>query len=483
MDLSKLLMSLIQILVILGLAVCIGAFTQGKVRLWAIFLLSLLSVYIFQPLVPLRNFDYWFPSASIALTLLVWFAVRRQEDTLDRESIIAGALGCSVILIVAFVRFIPFEIPWFPTAAPRFGHILIFLLTALLVAALLGLRPGARPAGSWIVLITLLVLFVLIKTETSALWLSERIRTLQGQSISLASTVDLSWLGFSYVSFRLIHTLRDRQSGRLPSTNLREFTTYVLFFPALVAGPIDRIERFIEDLREQKRLSGDRALAAGARILIGLFKKFVLADGLALLALSPNSAPLADSTGWTWVLLYAYAFRLFLDFSGYTDIAIGIGMLADIKMPENFDRPYLKSNMTAFWNSWHITLARWFRAYYFNPLTRWLRSGPLRNSPVFIVLIGQVSTMVLIGLWHGFTWNFAIWGLWHGVGLFIHNRWVNFLRSNSRPALFDRLPGRAAQFLGVLLTFNFTAVGWVWFALPDVNMSIDILRLLLGPLG
>jgi alginate O-acetyltransferase complex protein AlgI len=98
-------------------------------------------------------------------------------------------------------------------------------------------------------------------------------------------------------------------------------------------------------------------------------------------------------------------------------------------------------------------------------------------------MIGQVTTMVLIGLWHGITWNFAIWGLWHGIGLFIHNRWVNILRSPSKRQSFDRLPSAISQGLALLITFHFTALGWVWFALPDLSLSVDVLRTLFGISG
>jgi D-alanyl-lipoteichoic acid acyltransferase DltB (MBOAT superfamily) len=171
---------------------------------------------------------------------------------------------------------------------------------------------------------------------------------------------------------------------------------------------------------------------------------------------------------------------LFFDFSGYTDIAIGLGLLSGVKLPENFDQPYLKSNLTAFWNSWHVTLARWFRSYFFNPLTRWLRSGPLTHSSGLIILVGQLSTMVLIGLWHGITWNFAIWGLWHGIGLFVHNRWLSYIRTSSNPAFLGWLPERIRNAVGVALTFQFTTLGWVWFALPELELSLNTLRVLAG---
>jgi D-alanyl-lipoteichoic acid acyltransferase DltB (MBOAT superfamily) len=321
-------------------------------------------------------------------------------------------------------------------------------------------------------------LFIVFKTEALAAGASQLWRGLTGQDTTLAGMADLNWLGFSYVAFRLIHTLRDRQTGNLPSLSLREYITYVIFFPAYTAGPIDRAERFAKDLRQPFALSAAEVTGGLARIAGGVFKKFVLADTLAIFALSGTNAAQITSTRWAWVLLYAYAFRLYLDFGGYTDIAIGIGRLCGVKLPENFDRPYLKQNLTTFWNSWHITLAQWFRAYFFNPLTRALRSRPL--PPWLIILIGQAGTMVLIGLWHGVTWNFAAWGLWHAVGLFVHSRYAEFARP--RLGWLEARPGlkRAAAALGTLLTFHYVVLGWVWFALPNLALSLRVLGRLFG---
>jgi D-alanyl-lipoteichoic acid acyltransferase DltB (MBOAT superfamily) len=150
-----------------------------------------------------------------------------------------------------------------------------------------------------------------------------------------------------------------------------------------------------------------------------------------------------------------------------------LGQLFGILLPENFDRPYSKPNLTAFWNSWHITLAQWFRSYYFNPLTRFLRT---HNWPVWLVVfVGQVSTMALIGLWHGITLNFLIWGLWHGLGLFIHSQWLALTKARSLPLSTLNLKP-----VSILLTFIYVALGWVWFALPQPADAIRVLRVLFG---
>ena len=213
---------------------------------------------------------------------------------------------------------------------------------------------------------------------------------------------------------------------------------------------------------------------------MGIFKKFAVADSLALIALNAANAGQVKSGLWLWVLLYAYALRIYFDFSGYTDIAIGLGKLMGISLPENFDRPYIKPNLTTFWNSWHITLAQWFRAYFFNPLTRAMRSAGRKYPLWLVVLTGQFSTMLLIGLWHGVTWNFAVWGAWHGIGLFVHSRWTEATRARLAGLTGKLWLQRAFTVTGVLITFQYVALGWVWFALPSMQDSGRVFLRLLG---
>jgi D-alanyl-lipoteichoic acid acyltransferase DltB (MBOAT superfamily) len=265
----------------------------------------------------------------------------------------------------------------------------------------------------------------------------------------------------------------------MPPVLLGEYVTYVVFFPALSAGPIDRVERFVQDLRNPLGLCDEDWLYAVQRLLTGMFKKFVLADSLAYVALNAATATTVQPGLWTWTLLYAYSFQIFFDFSGYTDIAIGMARLVGVKLPENFNFPYLKSNLTQFWNNWHITLTQWFRGYFFNPLTRAFRSRQ-KSSPGMIIFIAQISTMLLIGLWHGVTLNFVLWGLWHGAGLFLHNRWSNFAGVHVRD--WASTPSRKTLLdaSGVLLTFNFVSIGWVFFSMPTLSLTWVVLSKLIG---
>ena len=208
-------------------------------------------------------------------------------------------------------------------------------------------------------------------------------RSVGGQSAALADPSDLVWLGFSFLAFRLIHILRDFQGGKLPELTFQEFAAYALFFPAFVAGPIDRVQRWRGDLNAgasefggklPRSLQMENTVDGTLRIFTGLFKKFAIADSLAIISLNSRNAQQTESTFWMWILLFSYTLRIYFDFSGYSDVAIGMARLLGFRLPENFDRPYTKSNLTAFWNSWHMTLAQWFRAYTFNPLLRWLRT-------------------------------------------------------------------------------------------------------------
>ena len=205
----------------------------------------------------------------------------------------------------------------------------------------------------------------------------------------------------------------------------------------------------------------------------------VVADALALIALNDALAAQVRTTGWMWIILYAYAFQIYFDFSGYTDIAIGSARLAGVKLPENFAAPYSRPNLAQFWNSWHMTLTQWFRSYFFNPFNRWIRG--YKNIPAWaMILTGQAATMSLIGLWHGVTLNFILWGLWHGLGLFLQNRWSDFVRVRYPNLGQNTHLQSALQIGGVLLTFHFVALGWVFFALTEPFLSWQVFMKLFG---
>lgn len=465
-------MTLTQIFIFAALGLLAGRFYNKVIsRNWLLFVASVLAVFWLQPASPVRNLFFILPTLSLGLAAIVWALTVPTDYARNKQDAWAAGLLAGLALLLSATRYFD-PLCCLTASRPPQIEITLIVLAVLAVFGLLAYR-FARGRGGALNLVVLLIIAILVVLKSPALaeWASGGLRTLSGQDASLASPLGLGWLGFSYIVFRLIHVLRDRLAGRLHQVSLRDFVTYILFFPALTAGPIERIERFAHQVQSEFHLDGERFLAAGKRLVIGLFMKFVLADGLAFFALNPTIAQQVDSTGWMWLLLVAYAFRIFFDFAGYTHIAIGLALLFGVLLPENFDRPYMKPNITAFWNSWHITLAQWFRSYYFNPLTRALRTRNL--PPWLIVMAAQLSTMALIGLWHGITWNFLVWGLWHGVGLFAHNQWVQFTKSRSP---FASVPVQVST----LLTFAYVSLGWVWFALPDPEDALQVLRTLLG---
>jgi D-alanyl-lipoteichoic acid acyltransferase DltB (MBOAT superfamily) len=470
-------MGLTQIAASILTSILVGALAHGTKRAYSLLALSVLAIYWFQPVVPLRSFDFWFPSLSLALVLLTWFTTSPKGAWRSKQNLPGLLIIIGLVALIDLSRYI-FPDPFFTaTIPPNILQFLTFL--AIIVLIILSFTILSRRSARTLAIVTVLLIAVLVilKSPTLSLQTSIFFRTLADRPIETASPLDLRWLGFSYIAFRLIHVLRDKQTGRLPELTLSEFATYVVFFPALSAGPIDRAERFIKDLQKEFILKQDEMLVAGQRIALGLFKKFVIADILALIALNDALATQVNATGWMWIHLYAYTFQIYFDFSGYTDIAIGIACLVGIKLPENFLSPYTKPNLTQFWNNWHMTLTQWFRSYFFNPFNRCMRG--YKSIPAWaMILIGQLATMLLIGLWHGITWNFILWGAWHGFGLFLQNRWSAFTKTRFNTA--NHQLQRTMQLGGIVLTFHFVALGWVFFALSEPSLSLTVFIKLFG---
>lgn len=473
-------MGLQHILFFALLAAALTAQRSHRVRRWGLFALSVVAVFWLQPLTPLRHFDFWLPMGALTFAVAGWAVTQAGRGGVSSDDRRTAMALIVLVLLLGLTRFLPDELLTSTARPPRLLSVAVVLGAAIVSTALLRLAARRSIAPAALLCVLIVLSFLALKIDPIAVWLSEVLRSWTSQDAALAGPGDLRWLGFSYLALRILHTLFDRIGGRLPDVSLQEYVIYTVFFPAISAGPIDRIERFIHDLRRDSALEAEDALSGGGRILRGLVKKFVLADSLHLISLNTYNVGLVRNSAWMWVLLYAYAFQIYLDFSGYTDIALGIGRLAGVELPENFERPYLQPNIRMFWNGWHITLARWFRTYYFNPLARRLRRTKRKSLQAVVVLWMQTTTMALIGLWHGVQWNFFLWGLWHGLGLFVHNRWTAFLRRNPGLGKNRWLTGKLTAVAGIVLTFHFVMLGWVLFALPDLALVRHAYRVLFG---
>ncbi len=468
-------MTILQIAILAAAALILGRLPKG--RGLSLLVVSAFVVFWLQPIQPFVSLIFWLPVATLIITVFTWAPTSEPEARSWEQNWPAIAILAGVILLMDLNRYFNLTQVYIATTPP-----LILTLVSLIVFAAAALWvttwQRAHRVFQWIALTAVVLILVFLKIPQLSTFVLDYLVNAHGQNPDTAG-VTFSWLGFSYLAFRLMHTIRDRQSGRLPAVTLAEYVNYVIFFPAFTAGPIDRLDRFVKELRTPLPMGDEDWIEAGTRLFVGLFKKFVVADLLGVIAISDVLVPQVKGRAWMWLFLYAYAFQIYFDFSGYTDVAIGLGRLLGFRLPENFMAPYLKPNLTQFWNSWHMTLTQWFRSYFFNPLTRSLRSAG--RMPVWLIIfITQVSTMVLIGFWHGGTLNFIIWGAWHGVGLFVHNRWSELIRN--RLPVWTQSPRAqtAMNAVGVFLTFNYVALGWLFFTLSSPAIAWLALRKLFG---
>jgi alginate O-acetyltransferase complex protein AlgI len=303
---------------------------------------------------------------------------------------------------------------------------------------------------------------LLIAVTVGALVFFKYSRFLLNIGLSVAGAVGLSspdslvtWkspavpLGISFFTFEFVHYLYEvRVHGQPPIRNPVHFGVFAIFFPTLAAGPIKRYPDFVPQLADLRNPSPARCWAGVRRVVLGLFKKVCIADLLveyvhAFEGIPRPTAPvvigLAVLQGW----------RIYFDFDGYSDMAIGLAQTLNLTVPENFNRPYWSTSLQEFWRRWHMSLSSWIRDYIYIPL------GGNRARRAFNLL----AAMILCGLWHGAAWNFAAWGMFHGFGLAVEGglrRW--------RPGLFgDRWPQRL---LGWAICYPYVTYGWLLFFYP-----------------
>lgn len=267
-------------------------------------------------------------------------------------------------------------------------------------------------------------------------------------------------IGISFYTFESISYVVDLYRGDAPAQkNLVDFGTYLSLFPHLIAGPIIRYRDFAPQLRNRKE-SLENFAEGCRRFSLGLFKKVLLADQLAQLAdrVRYFGAPSALSA---WLGALAFTFQIYFDFSGYSDMAIGLGQMFGFTLPENFNYPYISQSVSEFWRRWHITLGSWFREYVYIPLGG-NRCSVLKNVRNLAVV------WVLTGIWHGASWNFALWGAYYGLLIICEKL---FLKK-----LLDRVPA----FVRWLYAFLAAVTGWVLFSYTDIQKAFGVLGAMFG---
>jgi alginate O-acetyltransferase complex protein AlgI len=267
-------------------------------------------------------------------------------------------------------------------------------------------------------------------------------------------------LGISFHTFQSMSYVIDLyRRQQEPVTNLLDYALFISFFPQLVAGPIVRAREFFQDLYHWRPPSSGEVQSDALQILFGLAKKVVLADQFARIA-DPYFKDVHAHPGMltAWTATLAFAIQIYFDFSGYTDMAIGMAQLLGFRFPVNFRRPYLAWSITEFWRRWHISLSRWLRDYLYIPLGG-NRDGAWRTYRNLMI------TMLLGGLWHGASWNFVIWGGYHGALLSLERALGSKHESLVRWTWLPR----------ALLTFVLVLIGWIFFRAATLEDSLYIL--------
>jgi len=344
-------------------------------------------------------------------------------------------------------------------------HYLFLVWFSTLVDYTIGLRLPYSPNPKRLIILSVVVNLGFLAVFKYANWL---IHTLNGVTALTGSDLHITPLdvvlpvGISFYTFQSLSYTIDVYRGVLPPRrNLLEYALAVAFFPQLEAGPIVRAREFLAEFDGPKLVRMADVQRALVLIAFGFAKKMVFADTLALIADPVFDNP-AHAGFWdTLIAIYAFAFQIYCDFSGYTDIAIGCALLLGIRFPQNFNYPYIAQSIQDFWRRWHMTLSRWLRDYLYISLGG-NRRGELRT------LANLMITMLLGGLWHGASWNFVIWGGLHGSCLVIERvvlaRW--------------KLWQSTSWFMACVrwfVTFNVVCFAWIFFRAKTFAAAIQMI--------
>ena len=273
-------------------------------------------------------------------------------------------------------------------------------------------------------------------------------------------------VGISFFTFQSLSYVIDVYRGDIePAKSWSDYLFYLSFFPQLVAGPIVRAKDFLPQIHQPTLVTRQMMGRALFLILIGLIKKAIISDYISINYVDRIfDAPLLYSGFENLMGVYGYALQIYCDFSGYSDMAIGIALLLGFRFPTNFDLPYRSATITEFWRRWHISLSSWLRDYLYIPLGG-NRKGRRRTY------INLMLTMLLGGLWHGASGRFVLWGALHGCGLAAH-KWL--MSRTSSPA-FGKDMSLLRRVLGVIFTFNFVCLGWILFRADSLSTVGEIL--------
>jgi alginate O-acetyltransferase complex protein AlgI len=273
-------------------------------------------------------------------------------------------------------------------------------------------------------------------------------------------------LGISFFTFEFLHYIIEVYKGGQVVKDPIKFAVFAGFFPTQIAGPIKRYSDFIPQITERPPFDIDQFEKGFVLVLHGLAKKVLLADNLATYVNLVYGNPAAATTADLWMATYAFAFQVYCDFSGYTDIAIGSSLMMGIKVPPNFDVPYMSSSIRDLWHRQHISLSHWFRDYVYFSL------GGSRCSK-WRAYFNLMVTTSLAGLWHGAAWHHVMWGFFQGGSLIVHREWMNLYKD--REAFSKFIHSRLWHYIAIFITFQTFSISYVFFRASTNSLALNML--------
>jgi alginate O-acetyltransferase complex protein AlgI len=271
-----------------------------------------------------------------------------------------------------------------------------------------------------------------------------------------------------YIFLNISYIIEVYRQTILPEKNFIRYTAFTSFWPSVMAGPILRAKNFLVQFNKNRSFSWEIFYRAFFLISIGFFKKVFIADNIAAYVSRVYDTTITVTLSNAWSVAYAYTLQIYFDFSGYSDIAIGCALIMGFRIPDNFNFPYASANFTEFWSRWHISLSSFLRDYLFLPFSY---SGFRKFKSLFLAYgYASIMTMFLAGLWHGASWNFVLWGLFHGISL-TAERGMKLLKIKHKSKLYALLKR--------IIFFNFLTLSWVLFR-NEIPKAINMYSVMFG---
>ncbi len=357
-----------------------------------------------------------------------------------------------------------FSLFFYMWGAPLF----VFVITASIIADFylshkIYNSTSAKHKKGWLIFSVCLNVSILLYFKYSNFFIENinELLVVMGASNPVRWTHVALPIGISFFTFHELSYIIDVYRGvNRPMKRIWDYAVYILLFPQLIAGPIIRYKEISHQIIDRKaQETVDNRLLGFFRFVIGLAKKVLIANVLGAEADRIFSIPVEElHTSTAWLGVIAYSFQIYFDFSGYSDMAIGIARMIGIIFPENFDNPYIAKNITEFWRRWHMSLSRWMRDYLYIPL------GGNKVKTKSRLYLNLWLVFLISGFWHGASWNFVIWGAYHGLFLIADRLFL------------VKFTEKAGAFVSIILTYLIVLIGWVFFRADTLGHALGILH-------